>query len=503
MFKKIREQKYLSIVLFVLLTFGLYAFFYYLTCCTPLAGDDWGYALNGMKGNPFETAISFYQTWSGRFFSELWGFLVAPHKEVWNVLNPLFFTIIFVFGVLLSGCEKKDLFPIGLLYLTLMLNISEGIRMQTYTWIMGTTYVIPLALCFIYLYLVEKKILFNKGDAVSVFFSCLLCIYISLTMENIAAIMVFAQLLCLIFHYVKEKKINWVLLVNMILSLAGFLLMRASPGSSYRLGNDHPDWLKMSVFEQIACNLPYFVRFTFLENRYLIVLLSFVILVLEAKKWWKEKTRSSFVFIIFFFSSLILIASGVLVNRLNMTFLTIFTDPSALINLIYWLVYVGMVFLFVSLRIKDIYEKWKIIFFILIGGSCNVVMLFSPIFGDRSALYFVYCLYIVILLLFKELIREDDLIVFIFFFLCLLLTVRKGRTDLYKYAQVSEVQREREEIIEYYKDSEDLEMYIPRMPPQSIHSADVEEWDSYHEETFKAYYGLPDKKLIFYWKESY
>ena len=70
--------------------------FFYITFKTPLAGDDWGYALNGMKGNPIEMTMSFYQTWSGRIFSELWGFVVAPNKWLWNVINPILFTLIFI-----------------------------------------------------------------------------------------------------------------------------------------------------------------------------------------------------------------------------------------------------------------------------------------------------------------------------------------------------------------------------------------------------------------------
>ncbi len=39
------------------------------------------------------------------------------------------------------------------------------------------------------------------------------------------------------------------------------------------------------------------------------------------------------------------------------------------------------------------------------------------------------------------------------------------------------------------------------MPEESIHSADIEEGDTYHQNSFKEYYGLPETtKLIFYKK---
>ena len=73
----------------------VFCYFFAISRYTPLAGDDWGYALNGMKGNPFVTLIQFYMSWSGRIVSELWGLLVAPRKWLWNILNPLLFSIVF------------------------------------------------------------------------------------------------------------------------------------------------------------------------------------------------------------------------------------------------------------------------------------------------------------------------------------------------------------------------------------------------------------------------
>ena len=129
---------------------------------TPLAGDDWGYALNGLKQNPLKSAWEFYFSWSGRFFSELWGFVVAPRKWLWNILNPLLFTAIFLSIFKIAVRVETGGHISALLIMTMMLNINADIRMQTYTWIMGTTYVIPLALSLIYFSLVLED--FQKLD---------------------------------------------------------------------------------------------------------------------------------------------------------------------------------------------------------------------------------------------------------------------------------------------------------------------------------------------------
>ena len=124
--------------------------FFYITYKTPLAGDDWGYALNGSSGNPIELAISFYNSWSGRFFSELWGFVVAPNKWIWNIVNPLLFIVIFLCIYYFSRSKKYYITTV-LVILAVILSVDDNLRMETYTWLMGTTYVIPLALSMIYL----------------------------------------------------------------------------------------------------------------------------------------------------------------------------------------------------------------------------------------------------------------------------------------------------------------------------------------------------------------
>ena len=115
----------------VISTLFVILFFYLISSKTPLAGDDWGYALNGMKHNPFELAYEFYFTWSGRFFSELYGFLVTPNKWLWNFLNAGLFGLIFYSILKISGLKKSIV--AALLLLFLMISVKDELRMETYT----------------------------------------------------------------------------------------------------------------------------------------------------------------------------------------------------------------------------------------------------------------------------------------------------------------------------------------------------------------------------------
>ena len=101
LFKK--KNFYILASIFVLMLFA------YITCKTPLAGDDWGYALNGSAGTPIKTALEFYNSWSGRFFSELWGMIVPCHKWIWNIVNPLLFMGIFICIYKLAYIQNKPI----------------------------------------------------------------------------------------------------------------------------------------------------------------------------------------------------------------------------------------------------------------------------------------------------------------------------------------------------------------------------------------------------------
>ncbi|MEG0564549.1 DUF6056 family protein, partial [Anaerorhabdus sp.] len=104
----------------------LFVFFFFslITKMTPLAGDDWGYAVQGMNENPFAKAWEFYFTWSGRFFSELWGFIVAPRKWLWNILNPLLFAAIIYFIIKLTY-KKNNLLVLIILVLSLLFSVDN------------------------------------------------------------------------------------------------------------------------------------------------------------------------------------------------------------------------------------------------------------------------------------------------------------------------------------------------------------------------------------------
>lgn len=479
------ENVYILVALFVLILFS------YITSKTPLAGDDWGYAINGMKGDPIKTAIGFYNGWSGRFFSELWGFVVAPRKWLWNILNPLLFTSIFV-GIYKLIDVKKHHALIPIVILAVMLSVDDHLRMETYTWIMGSTYVVPLALSIWYFVIANR--MFEKDEISALVFivSNIFLFIIGLMMENIAATMVGGIVILCMYSFLKKKNVFKYLLVNLAVSSIAFMIMRSSPGSASRLLLDHPDFATMSFIEKIINNYPIFIKMSFINNNYMIAIMSLI--MISALVFSDNKIIIKLPLIAVFLLSIVTVFGFVI----KIEWLT---DGYSLYSMIFWPIYVICSFVTIYLTIDDTFQKEKTIFLLVIAGASVVAMLFSPIFGARSCIYIVYYIIVVISL-------ELDNISFRFkpwaiFLIVIFMAIICDRSLEYinKYRLVGLKQYERLETINYYKDHpEDEEVWIKRFPIYTVHGADIEPDDTYHLQVFKEYYNLPQdqNKIIFY-----
>ena len=459
-----------------LVVFGTFLFF---TIQTPLAGDDWGYALNGMQGHPFQMAINFYNSWSGRFFSELWGFLVAPNKWVWNIINPLLFLGIFIFSCLLIKAEKNNILIIVLL-LAGIYTVGADLRMETYTWIMGTTYVIPLFLSLVYFYLVLVD---NKKSIIKEVISNIFLFIIGLMMENIAATMILGIIILNIKYIIDNKKVSISLLINLIVSIVSFTIMRLSPGSTARLLRDHAEWNQLSLWKKFATGYDNFLIQTFTNNKFTISIfsLSIILLMLFSKK--KINNVYRIISIIISLLCVFSLFSYIILGKEN-----IFYDATSFFGFFFWPIFIMNSFISLFVGCKD---NFKTVFFLLIAGASVFAMCFTPIYGARSSLYLVYYVLVVSSVVVSE-IDINKYIYILCFGLFVVLTCLKAGDYCYKYYLVGQAQKERLEVIKYYQEHpEDEEVWIDRFPIYTVHAADIEPDDTYHLETFRDYYKLP------------
>ena len=494
--KKLFSKKnfYLYCAFFILTLFA------YITYKTPLAGDDWGYALNGSLGTPIKSALEFYQTWSGRFFSELWGMLIPCRKYLWNIINPLLFFGIFICLYKLSYVKNKNILSC-LLILAMMLSVDDNLRMETYSWIMGTTYVIPLFFSLLYFVLVDKMMrtsLYDIKFKVCLYLVNILLFIIGLMMENIAATMIVGEVVLIIYAYFNKKQALKYLIINLLFSVASFVILRCSPGSNARLLSEHASWNNMSLFEKVSSAYPNFLSISFINNNYAISLFSLCLILSIVFTHKEVKMVYKVINILVLTLGIVTVFSFVLGD-------SFLNSSTSLYSYIFWPIYIINTFVVLFVYTVGEYRTNKAIYLLMIAGCNALVMLYSPIYGSRSAIYTVYYLIVVSVIIFDSININKHLVNIALFIIFVLIVGDRTHEYVYKYRLVGLKQQERLEIIKYYQGHPEVkEAWIPRFPVYSIHGGDIEEGDTYHFETFKEYFKLPQSadKIIFYYEDS-
>lgn len=463
----------------------IFILFLGITYVTPLAGDDWGYAVTGRESNALLQAFQFYFTWSGRFFSELWGFVVAPHRWLYVILNPIIWISIY-YGIV--RLFKNNRIMIALVVFFLMVSVPHQLRMETYTWIMGTTYVIPL-LWMILILGAYKNYLFDfKKIAFIIYF---LNFYVALSMENAAAILVVLNALVLVYCWYYKRHTMQPIIACFVISVVGLILLRISPGASFRLLRDNPEWITLSIVDKVSINYLNFLTHTFIENG---ILVSVLALFLGIYNYQNKRKHLAFMDAIVVLVALAPIVYGRYPSDLLLNLFDIAHNETAV-----WVVSMTYLVFIVTIFLSIDKHQMEGVTYLLLAGGANIVMMISPIFGSRSSLYTYY--FIVILIAFVI----DKMKITKWFyalpFACLIMFQMAKYYRIYQSVYLNNQIRESE--IAYYKDHPEIEeAWFVRMPVNSIHSADIEEWDTYHQIVFKKYFSLSENvKLFFYWRE--
>lgn len=475
--------------------------FYYICVRTPIAGDDWGYAVAGKNANPFLLAFNNYFTWSGRFFSELWDFTMSPRKWLWNFINPFVFTLTYI-GIFKLAKIKNRFFIAPLLIVTMMLTVENNLRMETYSWVVGSIFIIPMCLSVWYLIITEnilRKSLITKRDIFFIILSNIFLFVIGMMMENIAAGLLFGIVLLIAYAYNNNRKMTKYIVINLIVLSISFAICRLSPGSAARLARDNADWMQLGLIEKLVINFPNFLNFTFIQNKYMVLFLGLAIIGLLFSR---RKTIKPYILL----SSLLIILVSVFAvfSRLLIKTNNIFIDPNSCFSMIFWAVYIIDLFVILFVSFDKGTYRTKIIFILLLAGVCSGAMLLSPVYGSRSALFTVYYV-IVLTIMIIDRYDFNRYISVLLVIVLLFITFRKTKYFKTVYDQVAYDQERRLVDIEYYKNHQEVkEAWIKRFKDGSIHSIDVNPDDTYHMKTFKEYYQLPQnvEDIIFYYENE-
>lgn len=492
--------------IYIYVAIGLYLFFAWISSLVPLVGDDWGYYINGLKG-PVTMTLEFYQIWSGRIIGEFLGFLLAANAEWWMyVFNPLLFSLTFLLLYKIINPTSRRSLIIGVI-LFLMFTVSHGIRMQTFTFVVGSinfrfsAVMAMIQLCLIGRYLDNPK---TKFKSYEVAISIIAGVTVGLIMENIAGCLILANLLLIGYRLIYVKRIDIILLCNIVATTCAFLIMRGSPGSQARL-MEHPEWLTKNLLEKISMNYSDFIQYTFTENRFVIsaLVVTMAIFVFQKRAQFKCSVLAPIISLIllspfYVFSAPFIVslneADGTSFWKVT-SYAYYFIDKNSWILMGYWTLIAILLFAIMVYFIR-LYKTLIIAtFYYILAMAVMGAMMLSPVIGPRCAIFTVYFLIIVIGYLIKEVKIPSSLahlITLIFVGITLLTFNWYGRI----YSEVSRVHQEQEKLIEQYKKNPTGDLYLPAYPIYSIHSGQAE--TLYHQEVFKKFYGLDESVKIHY-----
>lgn len=460
----------------------IFAIFFLISFFTPITGDDWGNYITSKSGLRaiLGSTIGMYFNWEGRLISRFFINLFTCPKILYNIIFSLLMVIVIFFT---SKVEKKNRLFIILLMTLSMLLINNSIFTQTYLWVAGSiTYFMPTALIAIYLF-VYFKFLNNSKKYKKIYYviSSLFSFFIVMFVENIACAYIVLNILLLILYIHKYKKVNSLLILNIVFSTSGFIIMMLSPGTKYRNSIENIDFNKLSVFKKVEYNYPNLIIWTFAENAMLLILMN-ILNFIKIKKLNVSVLNKITLHFVSFISIVFMIIFNLMKYRI--------LDISYNFGIIYF-TFFGMLSVFLLLYQNDSIKRDLVLLFT--GLFCNVVMLISPIYSARTALFTVVFLYILYVLnisryINKEKMFSDILVVIIGMVTVILLTAYFNlfRFSLFQHKSVIE-QRKNNQIVVYTSPS----FLVHGLTPYS----------DYHVKVFKNYYKIKKEKQIIY-KES-
>ncbi len=455
---------------------SIFLFFVLIFFLSPICGDDWSNYIEGSKGlyKSITEAIGMYFDWEGRFISRVLINILTYHKVLWNIANSLVITSSVYLIIKIIDPKKKIIYLLTILVFLLMNVLTFS---QTVTWLAGNItylFVIPLLLLYFYFIFSDKK-----DKKLIVIFS-ILNLIMTMFVEHMAIILVFSNILFIVYRYLKNKKIDKELILYLILSIIGTLIMLLSPGSANRSLVENVEFNKLSIMGKLVYNIPNFIKYTFLINPYMMILLSISNLYI-INMTIKNKLK----ILLMVFMNIIPILSSVLYIINSIIPINLFIlDPNSIVLKIYYAIYIIMFIYLIVRNNKSIFNKEM--FFFIIGITSNVVMMISPTWGFRTSLSAYIFLCIFSLLIINKYIKERK----IYNIILSLMVIISVAFYLIFYISIYRQYKENKSIIEKGIKNESRVIEIYSYP--YFANCNINPDNDYHLKVFKKYYGISE-----------
>lgn len=473
------------------LSLGVFFIFIFISFLTPITGDDWGNFITGEQGiiASIDNAINMYISWEGRFFSRILINILTYHKWLWNILNSVMITIVF-----LSGCQLIKKNKSGISYILLFLSIllvNKVFFGQCYLWLAGSiTYLFPTALLLgIYIYLFKKKEMKFKKIEFIIFL--IFSVLIPMFVENIGCAYLIMLLGFILYDYFFNHHMSKELMIVFVLSAIAFTIMLLSPGSASRI-HEYPEFSTLSIFQKIYINIPNFIKYAFTRNPFLLILSCFPVIYMIMNNKYIKGFQSMiatglilFVGLAVFQNIMVLMPLDVYVN---FDFGKLSLDRWYYI--IFWFIY-GLMFLYsICFIVKDKCKLFKLLLLLFVGLASIGSMLVVPEWGDRVSILFVYSANFISIYLVNEIWHPNHATHKLLQAVLAVLVLSHITLASYGYLFDKRRNKDIQSAIEHQVS----ELTIYDNPLSLLwHYVPYEE---YHKKTFKWYFGLSDEVVI-------
>ena len=456
---------------------SIFIFFLLIFFLSPISGDDWGNYIEGSRGlyKSITEAIGMYFSWEGRFISRILINILTYHKILWNIVNSVVITGTIFLIIKIINPKKKIIYLLSLLVFLLM-NIYTF--SQVVPWLAGNiTYLFPIPLLLLYFYFIFS----NKKDKKLIILYSILNLLMTMFVEHMAIILIFSNILFIIYRYIKNKKLDKELILYLIISIIGTVTMLLSPGTLYRSSVENLEFNKLSIIGKLLYNIPNFIYYTFIVNPYMIILLSISSTYL-INKIFKNKIVK--ILLILAMNLIPILSTSLYVISKFININSFLLDSSSTVLIIFYILYVLFFIYLIIKNYKTIFNKEM--FFFVIGISSNVVMMASPTWGFRTSLGTYIFLCIFSLLVMNEYIKERKIYNYIASFIIIICSL------FYIILYISTYRQYKENKILIEKGINDKSKIIEIYGYPHFANCNINPEDDYHLIVFKRYYNIDE-----------
>lgn len=353
----------------------IYIFFLYVSSTTARAGDDWevsNWYANGFLSTLAGTirlGIIFNARWSANLFASFF----SHYDFLWRFAAPAFFTSIIYLSARMFGYVRKP--ALVSLSLLILLSVSDGIRLQTYVWLIGNVGYIPIiALILLYLNIIynentDQRLQFWQSEKLNGLFVFLLAFVIGLWVEHVAIAFAAANILLALLSYLKSGKIFPYIRYGIAGCALSSLILFSTPNS---LATSRG--LEVGIVPRIVQNVPGIMQLLVVDN--LPIYFLFFVIFIASSVLGKIGSSSAITRIV----SIALASSVALIILMRTVFQFLFEK---------WYLPVGNILNFINGTFFQVNKPFPVVFCFAILLFILIAVFLSP---QKEKLLVLYCI---------------------------------------------------------------------------------------------------------------